>query len=527
MRSSSEAEERRVTDLLRVAVAELLEAPLTGLSNDAVVCALREVEQASRMLAAVGHRLIVEASDRSLPSHSGTGTVKRFLMQTLRLSSADAAARVGAATSLGTWHDMGGEPVEPHLPATAAAQADGDISVDHARGIAAVMKRVPGSTRDAEFRAAEEILADFARTGSPDDIPKVGEAILARLDPDGHLTDERDRQRMRGISIGRQRADGMSPIRGELTPTLRALLDPVVAKLGRPGMNNPEDPDSPCGDYEFVDNDRLAAAARRDTRTTAQRTHDAVLALLRPGVSPDALGRHRGLPVSTILTMSVADVEKAAGVATTATGGTVPLPEALKLAERSQPFLMVFNHDGVPLHLGKTKRLATADQRMALIAAVRGCSRPGCDAPASLCAIHHVTEWGKGGPTDIGNETLACDRCHALVHNGPGGWKTVVLGPDSKYPGRTGWIAPPHLDPSQTPTVNHRHHPGEFLAEALARIHTHTNLEHHRHLRRLHRLEQPMSAHPEVVAERGGTAVAASTARSCTGPPRTGATLGR
>ncbi|MEV0295981.1 DUF222 domain-containing protein [Nocardia sp. NPDC050710] len=491
MRSVTDTLQQRVTYPLLASVAELHETPLTGLTDDEIVHALREVEQATRTLAAIGHRLIVEASDRSLPSHTGTGTVKKFLMQTLRLSNADATARVAAATSLGVWHDMGGDPVEPRLPATAAAQADGAISADHARSIAAVMKRVPGSTSDADFRAAEQILADFARASSPDDIPRIGEAILARLDPDGHLTDERDRQRMRGITIGRQRADGMSPVRGEITPTLRALLDPVVAKLGRPGVNNPEDPDSPCGDYESVDRDTLAAAAQRDARTSAQRTHDALLALLQPGVAPDALGRHRGLPVSTILTMSVTEVEKAAGVATTATGGTVPLPEALKLAERSQPFLMVFNHDGVPLHLGKTKRLATAEQRMALIAAVRGCSRPGCDAPASLCAIHHVTEWGKGGPTDIGNETLACDRCHAMVHDGPGGWKTVVLGPDSKYPGRTAWIAPPHIDPSQTPTVNHRHHSGELLAEALARIHARKELDRQHHREWLRELQQP------------------------------------
>ncbi|MEV0293801.1 DUF222 domain-containing protein [Nocardia sp. NPDC050710] len=491
MRSDIDTLRQRVTDPLETAVAELLDTPLTGLTDDDLIHAMQKIEQVTRTLAAVGHRFIVEASDRSLPSHTGTGTIKKFLTQTLRLSNADAGARVAAATSLGVWHDMCGEPVEPRLPATAAAQADGAISADHARAIAAVMKRTPGSTRDADFQAAEHILATLARNSTPDDIPEIGENILARLDPDGHLTDDLDRQRMRGITIGRQRADGMSPIRGEITPTLRALLDPVVAKLGRPGMNNPEDPDSPCGDYESVDRDVLAAAARRDNRSAAHRTHDAVLALLQPGVSPNRLGSHRGLPVSTILTMSVADVEKAAGVATTATGGTVPLPEALRLAEQSQPFLMVFNHDGVPLHLGKTKRLASAEQRMALIAAVRGCSRPGCNAPASLCAIHHVTEWGKGGATDIGNETLACDRCHAMIHDGPGGWKTVVLGPESKYPGRTGWIAPPHIDPSQTPAVNHRHHPGELLAEALARVHARRELDRQHHREWLQRLQQP------------------------------------
>ncbi|MBF6096430.1 DUF222 domain-containing protein, partial [Nocardia cyriacigeorgica] len=93
----------------------------------------------------------------------------------------------------------GGDPVEPRLPHTAQALTAGDISADHARGIATVMNRVPcGATAD-DRAAAEEILTDFARTGSPDDIGKVGDKILAYLDPDGHLTTDNDRARMRGI----------------------------------------------------------------------------------------------------------------------------------------------------------------------------------------------------------------------------------------------------------------------------------------------------------------------------------------
>ncbi|MFI6996097.1 DUF222 domain-containing protein [Nocardia sp. NPDC050175] len=491
MSSSSVAQQERVADPLLGAVSDLLERSLTPMSDDKIIELLRGVEQATRMLAAVGHRLIVQASDRNLPNQTGTGTVKKFLMHTLRLSSPEAGARVAAALSLGLWHDMGGETREARLPATAAAQVEGEISVDHARQIAAVMKRVPGSTANTEFEAAEQLLADFARTGSPDDIPKVGEAILAYLDPDGERTDDTDRARMRGITIGRQRADGMSPIRGEITPTLRALLDAVMAKLARPGMNNPDDPESPSGGSEYVDRDELVAAARRDARSAAQRTHDGFVALLTHGVASEKLGSHRGLPVSTILTMSVADVEKAAGVATTATGGLVPMSEALKLAEEAQPFLMVFDAQGEPLHLGTAKRFASAAQRLALIAAIRGCSRPGCDAPASMCATHHVTDWSKSGPTDIGNETLACDSCHAMVHDGPGGWKTVVLGPESAHPGRVAWIAPPHIDPSGTPQINNRHHPGELLAEALSRVH-HRKERERQHRERL-RLEQPLT----------------------------------
>ncbi|NEW46777.1 DUF222 domain-containing protein, partial [Nocardia cyriacigeorgica] len=224
---------------LHTAVTDLLDEPLTPLSDAGVIAMMREVERCSRMLTMARHRLLVEASERSLPARNGSKSLKRFVMETLNLASADAGARVHQAHSVATFHDMGGDPVEPLLPHTAKALTAGEISGDHARGIATVMNRVPrGATHD-DRQAAEEILTDFARTGSPDDIGKVGDKILAYLDPDGRLTTDHDRARMRGIIIGRQRPDGMSPIRGEIDPVLRALLDPLLAKYARPGMCNP------------------------------------------------------------------------------------------------------------------------------------------------------------------------------------------------------------------------------------------------------------------------------------------------
>ncbi|MGW5227566.1 HNH endonuclease signature motif containing protein [Nocardia niigatensis] len=117
--------------------------------------------------------------------------------------------------------------------------------------------------------------------------------------------------------------------------------------------------------------------------------------------------------------------------------------------------------------LGRCERLASPAQRLALIARDKGCTRPGCEAPASMCAVHHVTDWVEGGPTDLDNLTLACDHCHALVNDSAEGWKTVVMGNDSPYRGRTGWIAPRSLDPTGIPRVNDRHHVGERVAAAI------------------------------------------------------------
>lgn len=453
------------------AVEGLLAESLTGLSEAEIVEALQRMEISLRKASAVGHRLVVESVERSIPGNLACRSVNDFLVSTLRISAADAAKRVKGAAKTGTWHTVSGEAMEATLPTTASAVHDGAIGPDHVAAIARTMRQIPHGTTSDEIDVAERILSDAARSTTPEDVTKVGIHLLAHLSPDGSVPDERERKRRRGLRLGKQGADLMTPVSGLLDPETRALLEPVLAKLARPGMNNPDDPDSPPGDVDSPDLDRtaLAKAAARDTRTAVQRNHDGLKVALQQMLSSGILGSHRGLPVTAIITMTIGQIEKAVGVATTATGGIVPISDALRMAQSAHPVLALFDHNGRPLHLGRSRRLASADQRLALIAASRGCTRPGCDAPASLTAVHHITEWQDGGATDITNEDLACDSCHALVHDGPGGWKTRVAPPESAHPGRTEWTAPPHIDPDRKPRVNHRHHLDHLVAGALDR----------------------------------------------------------
>ncbi|MFD4181469.1 DUF222 domain-containing protein [Rhodococcus sp. NPDC058514] len=441
---------------------------MTGLADGELTDTLQRLERSIRKASAVGHKLIVETAERSLPGKLGHKTVNKLLIGVLRISAADAAARVTAAKSLGTWHALSGQPLPADLPETAAAQRDGEIGPDHATAIRKVIRKIPHTVSDTDVAVAEEILGELARSATPEDVENAGLDLLAHLNPDGNLTDAKDRKRRRGVKIGRQDTDLMSPIAGELDPKTRALLDPILAKWARPGMNNPDDPESPTGDAEHpnVDRDALVAAAARDTRTTAQRNHDAFTAMFTALLESGTLGSHRGLPVTTIITMTVSQLEQATGVVTTASGGIVPIKDALTLAEKSHPVLVLFDHNGRPLHFGRTKRLAQAAQRLSLIAAEGGCTGPGCAAPATMTAGHHRRDYSKGGKTDIDELTLACDCCHAMVKDGPGGWMTRTAPDGTEYAGRTEWIPPPHIDPEQKPRINHRHHPKELLDRA-------------------------------------------------------------
>ncbi|MFI9509801.1 DUF222 domain-containing protein [Nocardia sp. NPDC052566] len=131
--------------------------------------------------------------------------------------------RVAATTQLGSFHTMCGEPIEPRMPATAAAQVEGAVSVEHARVIHKVLNRIPGCMDNPECEAAEQILATVAREVTPEQVIQVGEKIRSYLDTDGQLSTHADRQRMRGITLGHERSDGMAAITGSVMTVTQAV----------------------------------------------------------------------------------------------------------------------------------------------------------------------------------------------------------------------------------------------------------------------------------------------------------------
>ena len=168
------------------------------------------------------------------------------------------------------------------------------------------------------------------------------------------------------------------------------------------------------------------------------------------------LGKHRGLPVTVIVSTTLRELQSAAGQAVTAGGTLVPMSDVIRMAAHSYHYLAIFNDAGRPLYLGRSKRLASADQRIVLHAKDRGCSHPGCTVPGFFCEVHHVDEWANGGRIDIDDLTLACGPHHELLDKG---WRTR-----KPHDGRTEWIPPPNLDTGQART-NDYHHPDRFLSD--------------------------------------------------------------
>ena len=132
---------------------------------------------------------------------------------------------------------------------------------------------------------------------------------------------------------------------------------------------------------------------------------------------------------------------------------SVQLTSGQPLDTETRHYLAIFDH-GKALALHHTKRLASPAQRIMLYAKDRGCTKPGCDAPAYHSQVHHVRGWKATHRTHINDLTLACGPHNRLVEKG---WTTRT-----NTKGDTEWIPPPHLDRGQV-RVNTFHHPEKLL----------------------------------------------------------------
>lgn len=413
-----------------------------------LLAAVERLETGRRRAAALAHDLVAAVSRRS--EEHLAGSAHRILADAARLTPAEARRRLANAAQLHPRMTLTGQPLPPELPATAKAWEAGILDPEHLRVIQGFIRDLPRHVAAADVERAEAFLAEKAAELRPDQLKKLADRLAITLNPDG-LFNDADRDLRRGFTwSGGQRPDGMSIGKLVATPELRAMIDAWLAKFAAPGMCNPAD------EHPVTEGTPATEVADRDARGHAQRQHDALAALVRGRLGDPGLGQHRGLPVTVIATATVDQLCSAAGYAVTAGGGLLPMRDLIRMAgQGAWHYLCVFDsHSERPLYLGRSRRIASTDQRVALLAADRGCTAPGCDVPGERCEVHHDDAWASGGRTDIDKLTLACGPDHTRI--GPGGWRTRKR-PD----GRTEWIPPPGR--GLRGGVNDFHHPERML----------------------------------------------------------------
>lgn len=222
-----------------------------------------------------------------------------------------------------------------------------------------------------------------------------------------------------------------------MTPEAGAAMVAVISALSKPRADPPTSDGAPV------------AEGQRDGRSLEQRQHDAMGEVCARALRAGGLAESGGVPASVIVTIAVDDLLDRTGAGETSFGNPVSMEQLLRLAGEADLYPVVLTGSGQPLWLGRTRRIASRSQSMALIARDGGCSFPGCAHPPQWCDRHHVVGWVDGGLTDLDNLTLLC-RYHHTRFVGKG-W-TCRINPE----GIPEWIPPRWQDPSQTPMIHHR-----------------------------------------------------------------------
>lgn len=211
----------------------------------------------------------------------------------------------------------------------------------------------------ADIDTAEHELTTAAGQLGPEDLRRCAARMADVLDPDGTLRDEVVAHRRRNLTLRHQR-DGRYRLEGDLTAEVGAGLFAILSPLARP---------------------RPTTLDGSDERDYPQRMHDAlgdlVSRVLRSGGLPDS----GGTPATVILHLDLADLLRRAGMAETSDGALIPTATALKLADEAEIVPIVLSPTGQQLFLGRTRRIATHTQTLALIARDGGCSFPNCTHP--------------------------------------------------------------------------------------------------------------------------------------------------
>ena len=409
--------------------------------------ALDRVETIRRRAAAATLDLVGSVHRSKDPALGGS--TAKLIADIVRITPSEGRRRIRDTEQLHPRATLTGQALPPALPATAKAWDAGLLDIEHLRTIQKFLKDLPEGIHPAAAERAEAFLADKATILRPDQLEKVADRLAAKLNPDGRFSDDY-RAAQRGFTwCGRQRPDGMSIARLVATPELRAMLEAWMAKFAAPGMCNPAD------QTPTVTGEPTQAIQNNDTRTHPQRQHDALSALVRGQLGDPKLGQHNGLPVTVIVSTTLDQLHAGAGVAVTGGGSLLPLRDLIRMASHAYHYLCVFDtHTERALYLGRSKRIASADQRIVLHAKDRGCTAPGCDMPGYLSDVHHVDEWADGGLTNIDKLTFGCGQHHGLATSG--GWKTR-----KRSDGTTEWIPPPQIP--LPPGVNDYHHPERLM----------------------------------------------------------------
>ncbi|MFC7491959.1 MULTISPECIES: HNH endonuclease signature motif containing protein [unclassified Knoellia] len=246
---------------------------------------------------------------------------------------------------------------------------------------------------------------------------RIRPRLLAKYGREGEFDDKQRRLRPGAFLSSPIVADGdLTEYRMTMTPAQASRLEAAIGPLSKPAPN----PDT----------------GEADLRCAGQRRVEALDAVLTGAASTVAASKSPGGAASVVhVTVTLADL--LAGLARVDASGcaqgsalgsghvmgsraqqTMLAPSAVRqLACDADVIPVVLGADGEVADLGRVTRLFTSGQRRFLWHRDGQCTFPGCRAPAAWTQAHHLVHWVDGGPSDLQNAALLCQRHHTQVHD--------------------------------------------------------------------------------------------------------------
>jgi uncharacterized protein DUF222 len=337
--------------------------------------------------------VIAEIDSRGVAAQVGYGTTVELVRAVSRVSRGEARARISAAADVLPGRGLGGAPVEPKLPATAAAVAEHAIGAADVVVIRSVLARIPPHVGDDQRAEVEAELACHARTLDAGQLAVLGKRILAYLDQDGPRPQDPVETR-RWLRFGDR--DGGVELAGWLDREAAEIVRSALSPLAAP---------RPTTDTDV------------DLRDASQRDADALVELAARALTEGELPTEGGQRPQVVVTVSLPVLQGRIGTGSLALGGPINADIARRIACDAEIIPVVLGSRGEPLDVGRASRTVPTAIRRAVIVRDRGCAFPGCSVPARWCDIHHVVHWADHGPTSIGNCVALCGRHHRLLHH--------------------------------------------------------------------------------------------------------------
>lgn len=358
------------------------------------------IERASARLDALLLRVTREADRQRAAQRSGMSSTGAWLARQTHTTPAQAARTSTLADAL-----------DDRLGATRSALAAGRLSRDHAAVIERATRDLPSDLTAEQVAEVEESLVAKAAKVDPARLRRYARRALAAVEPDPAVVDAHEDQQVRQEEQDAwDKASFSLHDNGDGTFTGRFTLPALQAEILRrilDAMTAPRRAHLGAGRAQTGD---VPGAGQDWSQRRGQAFAELVEHLPTDHLHPE----HAATVVVTISHDVLQSALRAAGLDT---GERLSAGEARRLACAAGLLPVVLGGASQPLDLGRTRRLYTRAQRVALSLRHHTCAAAGCERPFAWTEIHHRRPWSADGGTDLDNAVPLCHFHHRRIHD--------------------------------------------------------------------------------------------------------------